>query len=104
MAIKEILKEELCTSLRMKKDYERELAKLPRGSLVRRKLKGRFYWYLVFREEGKFRALYRGTPGEGEIRKYQDAKKYRAIYRKLMAKLNRQIRFLQSAVRRKGYF
>ena len=33
--IKGVLKEELSNSLRMKKGYERELGKLPKGSLVR---------------------------------------------------------------------
>jgi len=38
--IKSVLKEELANSLAMKKDYERELAKLPKGSLVKKKIKG----------------------------------------------------------------
>ena len=40
MIIKSVLKEELANSLRMKERYEQELAKLPRGSLVKRRIKG----------------------------------------------------------------
>ena len=48
--IKGVLKEELVNSLEMKKAYERELAKLPKGSLIKKKIKGYEYYYLLFRE------------------------------------------------------
>ena len=48
--IKSVLKEELENSLRMKSDYERELAKLPKGSLIKKRIKGHEYYYLVFRD------------------------------------------------------
>jgi hypothetical protein len=37
--IKGVLREELENSLRMKEDYERELVKLPRGSLIKKTIK-----------------------------------------------------------------
>ena len=40
MSIKGMLREELENSLEMQKNYERELAKLPKGSLVRRMIRG----------------------------------------------------------------
>ena len=43
--IKSVLKEELANSLAMKKNYERELVKLPKGSLVKKKIKGHEYYY-----------------------------------------------------------
>ncbi len=43
--IKSVLKEELDNSLTMKKDYERELARLPKDSLVKKKIKGHEYYY-----------------------------------------------------------
>ena len=102
MAIKSVLKEELRNSLRMKKQYERELAKLPKGSLVKRKIRGHEYYYLVFREEGKFRSIYKGKAvPEGEIRKYERAKKLRAKYRKAISQLKKQIRYLEGALRGK---
>ena len=101
MAIKSVLREELQNSLRMQKKYERELAKLPRGSLVKRNIKGHDYYYLVFRDEGKVRSVYKGKVSQAEIRKYESAKKYRAKYRKLLSQVKKQIRFLRSALRGK---
>ncbi|MCD6384337.1 hypothetical protein J7M23_01030 [Candidatus Sumerlaeota bacterium] len=100
-AIKGILKEELKNSLQMKRDYERELAKLPKGTLVQKKVKGHTYYYLEFREGKKVKFVYKGKLSENEIKKYQEAKKYRAKYKKLLAQTNQQIRFLRRALRGK---
>ena len=99
--IKGVLKEELNNSLRMKKNYERELAKLPKGSLVKKKIKGHEYYYLQLREKGKVRFIYKGKIFSGEIAKYKSAKEYRAKYRKALSQIKRQIRFLRSALRGK---
>lgn len=99
--IKGVLKEELANSLQMKKSYERELAKLPRGSLVKKKVKGHEYYYLLSREKGKVKLMYRGKVPESEIKKYKEAKEYRAKYRKLLSQVKKQIRFLRSALRGK---
>jgi len=101
MTIKSVLREELENSLQMERNYARELAKLPGGSLVRRVIKGHVYYYLVFREEGRFRAIYRGKVCAAEIGKYRRAKEYRAKYRKLLSRAKKQIRFLRSALRGK---
>ena len=99
--IKGVLKEELQNSLQMKRDYERELAKLPKGSLVKKNVNGHVYHYLLSRENGKVKLVYRGKASEAEIRKYQQAKEYRAKYRKLLSQVKKQIRFLRSALRGK---
>lgn len=101
MFIKSILKEELENSLQMEKNYLRELAKLPAGSLVRRFIKGREYYYLIFRKRGRFHAQYRGKASPTEIEKYRRAKEKRANYRKLLSQARKQIRFLRSALRGK---
>jgi hypothetical protein len=102
MEIKSILKEELANSLRMKKRYEQELAELPRGSLVRRNIKGHGYYYLVSRERGKFKSIYKGksVPSK-DLKKYQEAKRLRSKYRKALSQLKRQIRYLAGALRGK---
>lgn len=99
--IKSLLKEELANSLAMKNNYERELAKLPKGSLVRKKVKGHEYYYLVFREKGEVKQVYKGRPDKNEIKKYQYAREYRAKYRKLISELNKQIKFLRKTLRGK---
>ena len=99
--IKGVLKEELENSERMKRDYERALAKLPLGSLIKKKVKGRDYYYLVFREAGKVRFIYKGKAGAREIQEYGKAKELRAKYRHLLSVLKKQIRFLRSSLRGK---
>ena len=66
--IKGVLREELENSLRMENGYERELAKLPRGSLIKKKVKGHEYYYLLLREHGRVKFIYKGkVPGRKSI-------------------------------------
>ena len=100
--IKGVLREELENSLRMKEDYERELAKLPEGSLIKKKIKGHEYYYLVLRKKGKVKFIYKGkNVSEAEQQKYKEAKEYRAKYRKSLSQVKKQIKFLRSALRGK---
>lgn len=102
MVIKDVLREELENSIRMKEHYERELAKLPKGSLVKRTIKGHEYYYLVYRQKGKFKSEYKGkSVAEKELRRYREAKELRAKYRASLSKLKKQIRYLKGALRGK---
>jgi hypothetical protein len=100
-AIKGVMREELENSIQMKEDYERELAKLPKGSLVKKKIKGHEYYYLLVREDGKVKMIYKGKVPEDIIKKYKEAKEYRARYRKLLSQVKKQIKFLKGALRGK---
>lgn len=99
--IKSVLKEELDNSLRMQKSYQRELSKLPRGSLVKKSIHGRDYYYIVSREDGKVRFAYKGKLSKEDIKQYKDAKLRRVQYRKLLSEVKKQIRFLRSTLRGK---
>ena len=99
--IKSVLEEELSNSLAMQQSYERELAKLPKGSLTKKTIKGHEYWYLQVREDGKVRFLYRGKLSAQEIDKYEQAKQLRAQYRKLLSEVKKQIKFLRKVLRGK---
>lgn len=99
--IKGVLKEELANSLNMQKGYQRQLAKLPKGVLVKKVLKGRDYYYLVFRESGKVRYVYQGRLNKDEVDRYRQIKQDRAKYRKLLSEVKQQIRFLQGVLRGK---
>ena len=99
MAIKELLKEELGNSLQMERDYRQAMAKLPRGSLVKKIVRGRAYYYLAYREKSRVRFIYKGRKiEEREIVKYRDAKQFRAQYRKNISSLRKQIKFLRKAM------
>ncbi len=99
--IKSVLKEELANSLAMKADYERQLANLPKGSLVKKKIKGHEYYYLQAREKGKVRFIYKGKLSEKEVKEYEQAREYRAKYRKLLSEVKKQIKFLKGTLRGK---
>ncbi len=102
MAIKGVLREELASSIRMKARFDAELAELPRGSLVRRRIKGHAYYYLVSREGGKVRSVYKGkVVPAAELRRYQQAKERRAKVRRALSQLKKQIRYLKGALRGK---
>lgn len=98
-AIKGVLKEELNNSLRMRKVYKRELSKLPKGSLVKAKRKGHQYYYLVLREKGKVKLLYKGKLSDSEIKKYKEIKELRVKYRKLLSQVKNQIKFLERSLK-----
>jgi hypothetical protein len=102
MAIKELLQEELGNSLRMARDYEHASAKLPRGCLVKKAIRGRAYYYLACREKDRVRFKYLGHEvDEQELAKYAEAKRLRAQYRRLLADVRQQVRFLRKALRAK---
>lgn len=99
--IKGVLAEELQNSLRMKKEYEAALRKLPKGCLVRKKIKNHYYYYLVRRVGDKVKYAYKGKLPDSEIKKYEEAKKLRAKYRNLLSQVKKQIKFLKGALRGK---
>ena len=99
--IKGALAEELQNSLRMKKEYEEALRRLPQGCLAARKIHGYEYFYIVKRVKGKVKYSYKGKISEAEKKKYAEAKKLRAKYRKLLSQVKKQIRFLRSSLRGK---
>ena len=99
--IKGVLAEELENSLRMKKEYEGVLGKLPKGCLSVKKIRGREYYYLVKRIGDKVKYVYKGKISEEEKKKYGKAKTMRVKYRKLLSQVKKQIRFLRSSLRGK---
>ena len=101
MAIKEILAEELDNSRRMERDYQAAIAQLPKGCLIRKKIRGHEYFYLVFRENGRVRFIYKGKLDKKDIKKYQEDKVYRRQYRLLLVEVHKQIRFLERMLRAK---
>jgi hypothetical protein len=102
MAIKGVLKEELDNSIRMKEKYEQELAKLPVGSLIKKKIKGHEYYYIVLRENGDVKFIYKGKKvSEDLIKEYARAKELRKKYRNSLSQLKKQIKFLKGALRGK---
>jgi len=99
--IKGVLEEELKNSLRMQAEYEKALAALPRGVLVQKFVKGHQYYYLMMREGNKVRFEYKGKLYAGEIKYFDQVKKDRVKYRKLLGEAKKQVSFLRRALRGK---
>lgn len=99
--IKGVLAEELENSLRQEAAYIKALNALPPGVLVKKKIKGHIYYYLMMREKGKVKFVYKGKVSSEEIKKYEDAKKMRAKYRRLLSQVRKQISFLKKALHAK---
>ena len=97
--IKGVLEEELKNSLRMQADYEKTLTALPRGVLVQKFVKGHQYYYLMMREGTKVRFEYKGKLFAGEIKHFDEVKKDRAKYRKLLGAVKKRIAFLRRTLK-----
>jgi len=101
MIIKSVLREELENSLRLRKEYEKALREFPKGALVSRLIKGHRYYYLAKRVGEKVKYLYKGKISDEERKKYEEAKKMRSKYRKLLSRVKKQIKYLKGTLRGK---
>lgn len=101
MAIREILEEELENSLRMERNYSRAIARIPKGSLVRKRIGRGEYLYLAKRVGQKVEFEYLGKPEPRLIHRYEKAKIDRARYRKLLSEVRAQIKLLRKVLRGK---
>ena len=97
--IKGVLREELHNALHMKKEYEQALKKYPGGSLIRKKIRGCFYYYMAFREGNRVRFIYKG---KNVSKKEKDAlshsRNMRKKYKQFIAKLNKRIKYLKKVL------
>lgn len=99
--IKNVLEEELESSLRQQAAYIQEINSIPKGVLVRKEIRGHVYYYLMFRENGKVKFVYKGKLSKEKIDEFEKAKLTRVKYRKLLADIKKQISFLKKALNAK---
>ena len=67
--LKSILKDSLSYYQRLERDLKRRLAKLPRGSVKRRMIRGHGYYYLQRRNGGRIVHQYLGRQKPAELLK-----------------------------------
>lgn len=99
MFIKDMLKEELLNSIQIRKDFKRAVNDLPKGALVCKVISGHEYCYLALRNGEKVQFKYLGKLSKEEVAKHEEAKKYRAKYRKQISEVDQQIKFIRKALR-----
>ena len=73
--LKQVLIEELDRTIRMTAIYKEELEKLPKGSIVIKKIKGRPYNYLQFRDGDKVKSEYINESKVEKVKKYLERRK-----------------------------
>lgn len=98
--IKGVLKEELANSIVMAERYQEEIDKL-KGALIKKKIGRRYYYYLAKREGLKVKFVYQGPASSMVKKAYVEKQKSIARYKKLLAKVKHQVRFLRRALRGK---
>jgi len=84
-----VLKEELARLQSAEKSYLREIRRLPKGSLQKKRIKGIPYAYLVFRKEKVVIRKYLGRPSESELKQLKGKIQLRQKYEKLLRALRR---------------
>jgi len=99
--IKGVLEEELRKAMLAQGEYEKALAALPRGVLVKKLVKGYQYYYLMSREKSKVRFEYKGKVLGKDIKYYDEVKKDRVRYRQLLAEVKKRIAFIKKTLRGK---
>jgi len=83
-----VLNEELDRLNKLKKNYDIQISKLPKGSLIRKNIKGNIYCYLNYRQEKKKIFKYIGKLPKKELDNLLD----KIDERRKLEKLNRQVK------------
>ena len=97
--IRDVLKEELVNSQRMRRRYEQALRRLGKGSLVMKRIGGHSYYYLAVREGRRVRFRYLGKLSAQERQERLARHRQRGRYRHLLREVKQQIRFLERSLR-----
>jgi len=73
-----MLSEELDRLNKLSKNYEKQIAKLPKGSLIKKNIKGNIYYYFNYRQEKKKIFKYIGKlPGKDDKMTKNNYKEYK---------------------------
>jgi len=83
-----VLKEELERLRELRRNYEKEISGLPKGSLVAKNIKGNIYYYLNYRKGGKGVFEYMGKLNKNEL----DGMKKKIEERRKLIKLNQKVK------------
>ena len=97
--IRSVLQEELVNSRRMQRRYEQALRQVGKGSLVKKRIGGRAYYYLAAREGARVRFQYLGKLSSHEVQARQAQRRQRGQYQRLLREVKQQIRFLERSLR-----
>ena len=94
-----VLKEELARLSATEKSYRRELRKLPKGSIQKKRIKGSLYVYLSSRENEKVVTHYLGRMPAEELKKLEQDVDLRRKYERLLREVKNNQQRIAKMVR-----
>jgi len=94
-----VLNEELDRLNKLKKNYEKQIAKLPKGSLIRKNIKGNIYYYLNYRQEKKKIFKYIGKLARKKVENLLDKIEERRKLEKLNKQVKKDIKKLEKMIK-----
>ena len=98
--VKGVLQEELARSLSLKEKYEQKLDDYPQGYLLERKMGGKVYHYLSYREGERIRQKYLGPLSPEEVKKYKDRIKDKKALRQQLSEVKANIKYLERLLKK----
>ena len=98
--IKGVLREELDRSLSLKEKYEKKLDDYPQGYLLERKMGGKVYHYLSYREGERIRQKYLGPLSPEEVKKYKDRIKDKKALKQQLAEVKSNVKYLERLLKK----
>lgn len=98
--VKGVLQEELERSLFLKEKYEKKLNEYPLGYLLRRKMSGKTYYYLSYRDGERIRQKYLGLLSDEEIEDYKNRMKDKKDLKKQLAEVKNNIKYLERLLKK----
>ena len=104
--LKGVLKEELENSYRRIAAFESALLGLPQGSIQKKIIHGKKYYYRVVWDSGAKKNIFEimsEPPSKGLLQAYEKAKKKRVSYKNQIRILKLQVQFLQRVLRAREF-
>ena len=97
--MKGLAREELENTIRIKKAYEDAIKNLPKGSISKKIINGREYYYLFYRvSPKKVKSHYLGKLSDEELQEYKEKIRKRREYEKLVREAKQQIAFFRKVL------
>ncbi len=94
-----VLKEELNRLKKLNGQYLKQISNLPRGSLIRKKIKGHIYYYLSYWHQNKSTFKYVGKLSRKERENLLDKIDERKKYEKLNRRVKKDIKKLEKMIK-----
>ena len=98
--LKSILEEEQERLKQLEKELYAQYDSLPRGYLLKRRLRGGVYYYLSYREEGRVKQEYLGKLQKDEVKNYKERIEKKKRIRKELRNIRKRLEKLQKAIKR----